>query len=65
MTDPQNPYRYLEVRGVVDKVESDPDRRFIDDLSARYMGKRPYPNHRPGDERVIVHIRPVATSTMG
>jgi PPOX class probable F420-dependent enzyme len=61
MTDPDNPYRYLEVRGVVEKVEDDPDRAFIDHLSERYMGK-PYPYHQPGDERVIVYVRPTGAS---
>src|SRR5687767_12254806 len=55
LTDPDNPYRYLEGRGVVDKVEDDRDRAFIDHLSERYMGKRPYPYHQQGDERVIVY----------
>jgi len=64
LTDPENPYRYLEVRGVVDRVEDDPDRAFIDHLSERYLGKRPYPWHQPGDERVIVHIRPTDSSAM-
>jgi PPOX class probable F420-dependent enzyme len=64
LTDPDNPYRYLEIRGVVDRVERDVDNRFIDSLSERYMGKRPYPNHQPGDERVVVHIRLDDTSSM-
>jgi PPOX class probable F420-dependent enzyme len=64
ITDPENPYRYLEVRGVVEKIDRDADNTFIDDLSERYMGKRPYPMHHPGDERVIVHIRPTAGSAM-
>ena len=51
VTDPENPYRYVEVRGVVDRVEDDPERRFIDRLSERYMGKTPYPYHQPDDER--------------
>lgn len=42
ITDPTNPCRYLEIRGVVDNVEEDGDRRFIDHLSERYLG-RPYP----------------------
>jgi len=58
ITDPTNPYRYLEIRGFVDKIEDDPDRVFIDDLSERYLGQRPYPMHQPEDERVIVYIRP-------
>jgi PPOX class probable F420-dependent enzyme len=64
LTDPDNPYRYLEVRGVVDHVEDDPGMEFIDSLSERYMGRRPYPNHQPGDERVVVYIRPHDTSSM-
>ncbi len=40
ITDPGNPYRYLEVRGVVDKIEDDVDYAFVDDLSARYLGQR-------------------------
>ena len=64
ITDPNNPYRYIEVRGVVDKVEDDPHRAFIDHLSERYMGQRPYPHHQPGDERVIVFIRPTDSSSM-
>src|SRR6266508_101326 len=58
MTDPGNPYRYLEIRGEVDRVEDDTQRAFIDHLSQRYMGKSPYPYHQSGDERVVVYIRP-------
>jgi hypothetical protein len=64
ITDPDNPYRYIEIRGEVDSIEDDADRSFIDDLSERYMGQRPYPNHQPGDERVVVCIRPVDSSAM-
>jgi PPOX class probable F420-dependent enzyme len=64
IADPDNPYRYIEIRGVVDKVEDDPDREFIDHLSERYMGQRPYPDHQPGDERVIIYIRPTGASAM-
>lgn len=63
-TDPNNPCRYLEVRGVVDHVVEDADRGFIDGLSERYMGRRPYPYHQPEDERVVVFIRPQDTSSM-
>lgn len=64
VTDPDNPYRYLEIRGVVDRVEDDPDRAFIDHLSQRYMGRTPYPYHQPEDERVIVFVRPTGASAM-
>lgn len=64
MTDPEDPYRYLEVRGTVEHVDEDEGNAFIDELSERYMGERPYPNHQPGDERVIVTIRPTGSSAM-
>jgi PPOX class probable F420-dependent enzyme len=64
ITDPDNPYRYLEIRGLVDRIEDDPDKSFIDELSERYTGQRPYPMHQPGDERVIVYIRPTDGSAI-
>ena len=47
---PGNPLRYLEVRGVV-------DRNFINSMSEQHLGGDRYPNHRPGDERVVVFVR--------
>lgn len=64
ITDPENPYRYVELRGVVEEITDDPDRAFIDDLSERYLHQRPYPNHRPEDERVVITIRPTGASSM-
>jgi PPOX class probable F420-dependent enzyme len=60
--DPDNHLRYLEVRGVVDRVEEDPDLEFISAMSKKYIEVYPYPNHRPGDERVVVFVRPEHTS---
>lgn len=65
MIDPGNPYRYLEVRGVVDGVEDDPNNAFINKMAKKYMGQDTYPYHRPGDERVVVKVRPEHTSQMG
>lgn len=65
IVDPQNPYRYLEVRGVVDRIDSDPDLEFINHLAQRYLGEERYPWHQPGDERVVIRITPVRASTMG
>ena len=62
--DPENPYRYLEIRGVVD-IEDDPERKLIDRLSKKYYGKDPYPKHKPGDERVIIRIRPTRVNIYG
>lgn len=65
IVDPENPYRYLEIRGEVARVEEDPDRDFIDEMARKYMGEERYPWHRPGDERVVVYVTPRHTTQMG
>jgi PPOX class probable F420-dependent enzyme len=62
IVDPENHLRYLEIRGVVDRIEEDPDLDFINSMSKKYLGKDRYPNHRPGDERVVVFVRPKHTT---
>ena len=62
IVDPENPMRYLEIRGVVERIEEDPDLDFINSMSEKYLGKDEYPNHRPGDERVVVFVRPEHTT---
>ena len=61
--DPENPYRYIEIRGEVVEITPDPDYRFIHGLSNRYLGKD-YPWLQPGEERLVVKIRPLHTTTM-
>lgn len=65
MTDPANPYRYLEVRGVVESVEDDPNNAFINKMAKKYINQDVYPWHRPEDERVVVKVRPEHTTQMG
>jgi PPOX class probable F420-dependent enzyme len=63
--DPDNPYRYLQVRGrVVEITETGADDH-IDKLSQKYFGKTPYPNRKPGEVRVLYRIEPERISTMG
>jgi PPOX class probable F420-dependent enzyme len=63
--DPDNPYRYLEVRGrVIETTEKGAD-AMIDRLAKRYMGVDKYPYSKPGDVRVILRIRPERVSSMG
>jgi PPOX class probable F420-dependent enzyme len=63
--DPQNPYRYLEIRGAVVELQPDPDKAFIDRMAQKYLGEEKYPWSRPGDERVIVVVEPERTTSMG
>jgi PPOX class probable F420-dependent enzyme len=65
IVDPENPYRYLEVRGVVERIDEDPDLDFINSMSSKYLGIDEYPNHQAGDERVVVFVRPEHTTKMG
>jgi PPOX class probable F420-dependent enzyme len=65
IVDPQNPYRYLEIRGTVERIDPDPDRAFINSMAKKYMGEDVYPWHVPGDERVVLVVRPEHTSQMG
>lgn len=65
IVDPENPYRYLEVRGVVERIEDDPDFDFINAMAKKYLGVDEYPDRRPGEERVIIYVRPEHTTHMG
>lgn len=58
ITDPDNPYRYVQVRGVVSKVHEDGADAHIDFLARKYLGQDRYPWRRPGEERVIYEISP-------
>ncbi|HEY1492775.1 MAG TPA: TIGR03618 family F420-dependent PPOX class oxidoreductase, partial [Steroidobacteraceae bacterium] len=64
VTDPDNPYRYLEVRGrVVERTKAGADEH-IDAMAKRYLGKDKYPFRQPGEERVIYKVQPERSSSM-
>lgn len=50
-----DPYTYAEVRGTA-IITDDPDAELINELALKYTGQ-PF-GERPGEERVIVRIRP-------
>jgi PPOX class probable F420-dependent enzyme len=56
--DPDNPYRYLEIRGVVEEIVDDPDKTLIHKLAKKYRDLDSYPYDGPGDNRVIFKIKP-------
>ena len=64
IVDPDNHLRHLEIRGRVEKMEEDPDLDFISAMSRKYLDKYPYPFHKPGDERVVLFVRPEHTTHM-
>jgi PPOX class probable F420-dependent enzyme len=62
--DPDNPARYIEVRGrVAERTETGADAH-IDRLSQKYLGT-PYPYRQPGERRVIYRIEPESITSMG
>lgn len=65
IVDASNPFRYLEIRGRVERIDPDPGNAFINSMAKKYMGEDIYPWHRPGDERVVLVVRPEHTTTMG
>lgn len=63
--DPDNPYRYLQVRGrVVEMTEQGADAH-IDALAKKYLGQDRYPYRQPGEARLMVKIAPERVQTMG
>jgi|AntRauTorcE11898_2_1112593.scaffolds.fasta_scaffold05892_2 PPOX class probable F420-dependent enzyme len=55
--DPDDMYRYVEVRGDVEKMPTDGALAFSDKQAQRYWGVDEYPYARDA-ERVLMHIRP-------
>ena len=56
--DPDNAYRWLEVRGMVDEITEEGADEHIDDLAELYLNQRPYPFRQDGEIRVIYKILP-------
>jgi PPOX class probable F420-dependent enzyme len=64
VVDPENPYRYVQVRGRAALSEEGADPH-IDRLAKKYLGVEKYPNRRPGEVRVIVCVTPEAVQVYG
>ena len=63
--DPDNPYRYVQIRGKVsDGTEQGADAH-IDSLAKKYLGQDTYPYRRPGEVRVMFSVLPERVQTMG
>ena len=63
--DPDNPYRYLAIRGDIDEITEYGADAHIDSLAKKYLGKDRYPFRAPEEVRVIYKIRPQKVSTSG
>jgi PPOX class probable F420-dependent enzyme len=54
----ENPYEYVEVRGVVAERTHDGADEHIDFLAKKYLGVEDYPARKPGEQRVIIRVEP-------
>ena len=65
MQDPDNPYRYLEIRGrVVEITETGADDH-ANKLSQKYVGKPVYTKRSPSEVRVLYKVEPQKVTSMG
>ena len=58
IADPQNPYRYLQLRGRIVEVTQKGAEAHIDALNFKYHGEPDYPYHNPAHPRVIYKFLP-------
>jgi PPOX class probable F420-dependent enzyme len=65
IVDPDNDYRYIQIRGTVTKETTEGADAHIDSLAKKYLGKDKYPWADPKQVRVIYEITPAATNAMG
>jgi PPOX class probable F420-dependent enzyme len=63
--DPDDAYRYIQIRGRVKRETEQGAGAHIDQLAKKYLGRDKYPYARPGEVRVIYEIEPTSTSSMG
>ena len=63
--DPDNAYRYIQIRGRVRRAVEQGADAHIDSLAKKYLGKDKYPWSRPGETRVTYEIEPASASGMG
>ena len=63
--DPDNPYRYVQVKGRVAGVTESGADAHIDSLAKKYLGQDTYPYRKSGEVRVIFTITPDRVQTMG
>ena len=64
ISDPDNPYRYVQIRGKVTKETEEGADAHIDSLAKKYMGVDSYPFRNAAEKRVIYHIEPTSGQGM-
>ena len=62
--DPDNPYRYVQIRGKVTRMTEQGADAHIDSLAKKYLGRDKYPFAQPGEVRMTYEITPAAAHGM-
>ena len=62
VTDPDNPYKALMVRGRVTTITGDGADAHIDKMAKKYLGKDKYPFRKAGEVRILYRIEPSAVN---
>ncbi len=65
ITDPDNPYAHIAVRGTIVRSTEEGADPHIDSLAKKYLGQDKYPFRKPDEVRVLYEIEPLSVSTMG
>ena len=61
-----NPYHMVAIRGkVIEQINGKDADEHIDKLAKKYLDKDKYPRRRPGEERVLLRIKPAHVAQMG
>ena len=63
--DPDNPYRYVQIRGRVARGGEAGADTHIDSLAKKYLDKDTYPFRQAGEVRIMYEIEPRSVSGMG
>jgi PPOX class probable F420-dependent enzyme len=63
--DPENAFRFLEIRGKVARVSEETGVEVIDKLAKDYTGAEVYPGHTPDETRVTFYIEPTRVIANG
>jgi PPOX class probable F420-dependent enzyme len=65
VADPDNPYRYVQVKGRVAQITEEGADPHIDKMAKKYINQDRYPWRRPGERRMLVKILPERVQGMG
>ena len=65
ISDPDNPYRYCEIRGKVAEISEAGADQHIDKMAKKYLGQDKYPYRKPEEVRVVYKVLPTKVSSNG